>query len=135
MASDTDFHSPSSRGKALSLSDFEGKVPVALVFLGPLDEAGDQLADLDHHQVEFGKKRVQLLAVAQADGADVRAIPFSGFDLPVLADPHRELLGRFGDGEADRGFAVLLDKQGQLAERLPFSTASDLLERTIAVTG
>jgi len=83
----TDFHAPSSRGKALSLADFRGKVPVVLVFVGPLEPASVELADFDRHQVDFGRERVQLLLVAHADGPDVRAVPFSGLDLPVLADP------------------------------------------------
>src|SRR5947208_318013 len=57
-----DFHAASSRGKALSLADFEGKVPIALVFLGELDPSGGDIADLDRHHAEFGRQRVQLLA-------------------------------------------------------------------------
>ena len=85
---ESDFHASSSRGKALSLSDFQGKVPVVLVFVGPLDPGSADVVDLDRHQVDFGHERVQLLVVAQADGADVRAVPFSGLDLAVIADPH-----------------------------------------------
>jgi len=126
---DTDFHASSSRGKALSLSDFRGKVPVVLVFVGPLDPAGAEAADFDRHQVDFGRERVQLLLVAHADGADVRAVPFSGLDLPVLADPHDTLLATFGEGERKEGFAVILDKQGNLVERLPLSGAVHLVTR------
>jgi len=115
---DRDFHASSSRGKALSLSDFRGKVPVVLAFVGVLDPGGPEVADFDRHQVEFGRERVQLLVVAHADGADVRAVPFSGHDLPVLADPHDDLLATFGDGEATAGFAVILDKQGAMVERV-----------------
>ena len=126
-----DFHASSSRGKALSLSDFRGKVPVVLVFVGALEPERVDLVDLDRRQVEFGRERVQLLVVAHAGGADVRAVPFSGLDLPVLADPHDELVASFGggggEGEQSSGFAVILDKQGQVVERVTFSDGAEAL--------
>lgn len=122
---DPDFHASSSRGKALSLADFQGKVPVVLVFVGPLDTEGLDLVDLDRRQVDFGRDRVQLLVVAQADGADVRAVPFSGLNLPVLADPHDELVAAFGGGEPDGGFAVILDKQGNVVERVALTGGAE----------
>ena len=122
-----DFHASSSRGKALSLSDFRGKVPVVLVFVGSLEPERADLVDLDRRQVEFGRERVQLLVVAHAGGADVRAVPFSGLDLPVLADPHDELVSAFGDGGQSSGFAVILDKQGHVAERVSFSGGAEAL--------
>ncbi len=116
---ETDFHASSSRGKALSLSDFRGKVPVVLVFVGALEPERADLVDLNRRQVEFGRERVQLLVVAHAGGADVRAVPFSGLDLPVLADPHNELRASFvGDEKPLGDVAVILDKQGNLVERL-----------------
>ncbi len=127
---DPDFHASSSRGKALSLSDFQGKVPVVLVFVGTLDAESPELVDLDRRQVEFGRERVQLLVVAHAGGVDVRAVPESGLDLPVLADPHEELVGAFGEGGQADGFAVILDKQGNLVERLSFTHGAEgLLSR------
>ncbi len=116
-----DFHASSSRGQALSLSDFRGKVPVALVFVGSLEPDGPEMAELDRRQVEFGRQRVQLLVVAHAGGADVRAVPFSGLDLPVLADPHDDLVTTFGDAEHTDHFAAILDKQGNVVERLDLS--------------
>ena len=120
---EADFHASSSRGKALSLADFQGKVPVVLAFVGALDPGSRALAEWDRHHVDFGRERVQLLVVAHAGGPDVRAVPFSGLDLPVLADPHDELRGSFGeDGEPPAGaFAAILDRQGKLVERLPLS--------------
>ncbi len=132
---ETDFHASSSRGKALSLADFQGKVPVVLVFVGPLDPGSHEVADLDRHHVDFGRERVQLLVVAQADGADVRAVPFSGLDLPVLADPHDDLRASFATPEAELAgsegphFAIILDKQGQQVERLRFGGAEPLVAR------
>lgn len=117
---ESDFHASSSRGKALSLADFQGKVPVVLAFIGPLDPGSRTLAEFDRQHVEFGRERVQLLVVAHAGGADVRAVPFSGLDLPVLADPHDELRASFGEGDGppSDAFAVLLDRQGNFVERL-----------------
>jgi len=120
-----DFHASSSRGKALSLSDFKGKVPVVLVFVGALDPQAHDLIDLDHHLVDFGRERVQLLVVAHADGADVRAVPFSGLNLPVLADPHDDLVATFGLGKAGSGFAVILDKQGNLVENVALTSGAE----------
>lgn len=127
---DTDFHASSSRGKALSLSDFRGKVPVVLVFVGALDPGSMDIIDLDRHQVDFGHERVQLLVVAHADGADVRAVPFSGLNLPVLADPHDDVVTTFGGSEVVGEFAVILDKQGHLVERVALTGgAAGLLSR------
>ena len=122
-----DFHASSSRGKALSLSDFQGKVPVVLVFVGALEPEGLDMVDLDRRQVEFGRERVQLLVVAHAGGADVRAVPFSGLNLPVLADPHDDLVATFGDAEHTGHFAAILDKQGTVVERVHFSGGVDPL--------
>ncbi len=122
-----DFHASSSRGKALSLSDFQGKVPVVLVFVGPLEPEGLDMVELDRRLVEFGRERVQLLVVAHAGGADVRAVPFSGLNLPVLADPHDELVATFGAGEQKGSFAVILDKQGNLVEKVGFSGGAEAL--------
>ncbi len=122
---DPDFHASSSRGKALSLSDFKGKVPVVLVFVGTLDPQAHSLVDLDHHLVDFGRERVQLLVVAHADGADVRAVPFSGLNVPVLADPHDDLVATFGRGEAGAGFAVILDKQGNPVDNVTLTDGAE----------
>ncbi len=122
-----DFHASSSRGQALSLSDFQGKVPVVLVFVGALEPEGLDMVDLDRRQVEFGRERVQLLVVAHAGGADVRAVPFSGLNLPVLADPHDELVATFGDAEHTAHFAAILDKQGTVVERVAFTSGVDPL--------
>jgi len=132
---ETEFHASSSRGKALSLSDFQGKVPVVLVFVGPLDPEALDMVDLDRRQVEFGRERVQLLVVAHADGADVRAVPVSGLNLPVLADPHDELVATFGeDGQAD-GFAVILDKAGNLVERVTLAGGAEALVAKVKELG
>ena len=124
---DTDMSTSSSRGRAHSLADFRGKVPVVLVFVGPLDPDDAELADLDRHQVDFGHERVQLLVAAHAAGADVRAVPARGLDLPVLADPHDDLLAAFGEEESTGAFAVILDKKGDLVERLPLAGGAEAL--------
>lgn len=131
---DPDFHASSSRGKALSLADFQGKVPVALAFVGPLEPDGPVVADFDRHHVEFGRERVQLLVVAQADGADVRAVPFSGHDLTVLADPHNELRAAFGEGQ-DGDFAVILDKQGHRVEAVGLEGGAQALLAKVRALG
>jgi peroxiredoxin len=123
---DPDFHASSSRGKALSLADFQGKVPVVLAFVGPLEPDGPVVADFDRHHVDFGRERVQLLVVAEADGPDVRAVPFSGHDLPVLADPHNELRASFAEGQQG-DFAVILDKQGRRVEAVGLSGGAEAL--------
>ena len=122
-----DFHASSSRGQALSLSDFRGKVPVALVFVGSLEPESREMTELDRRQVEFGRQRVQLLVVAHAGGADVRAVPFSGLNLPVLADPHDDLVATFGDAEHTGHFAAILDKQGNVVERVAFTAGVEPL--------
>lgn len=131
---DLDFHASSSRGKALSLADFQGKVPVVLAFVGPLEPDGPVVADFDRHHVDFGRERVQLLVVAQADGADVRAVPFSGHDLTVLADPHNELRSSFGEGR-EGAFAVILDKQGHRVESVGIDGGAEALLARVRALG
>ena len=124
---DPDFSASSSRGQALALTDFRGKVPVVLVFVGPLDPSSDAVADLDRHHVDFGHERVQLLVVAQADGAEVREVPSSGVELPVLADPDGELRATYARGKGAEAFAVVLDTEGELVARFALDGGAEAL--------
>jgi len=114
MANVDSFRAASSKGGSLALSDFEGKVPVVILFLGPIADASGDLRAFDRHLVDFGRHRVQLLCVVRGDGNDVRSVPFEGLNLPVLADPHGEIEHRFGGH-----FAVILDRQGDLVAQVP----------------
>jgi len=130
-----DFSASSSRGQALALTDFRGKVPVVLVFVGPLDPSSDAVADLDRHHIDFGHERVQLLVVAQADGAEVREVPSSGLELPVLADPHGELRTTYAGDRGAEAFAVVLDTEGQVVERLDLDGGAEALLNRVRELG
>ncbi len=83
-----DFRAPSSHGQTLDRDSFIGKVAVVLVLLPDRSDATDRLLDeLDAHLVDFGRARVQLLAVLPASPRDVRTlVEERGLNLTVLAD-------------------------------------------------
>jgi hypothetical protein len=136
MAHVETFRAAASKGGSLALDDFLGKVPVVLAFLGPLDNAHEEIRLYDRHLADFGRHRIQLLCVVTGDGIDVRAVPFDGVNVPVLADPHEELAARFADPASDRraGFAVIVDLEGQIADRILLNgDPSHILERAAAL--
>jgi len=70
-----DFRAPTSNGQTLDRAAFLGKVPVALVFPAP-DTSDLQaiLTTFDTRMVEFGHRRVQVLAVVDESARTVREL-------------------------------------------------------------
>lgn len=86
-----------STGGVVDLDRLVGSLTVAMVFVDPLDsrETRAALGALGEHLVEFGRDRVQVLAVAREDRADVeRAAGSTAGNLRILADPD----GRLAEG-------------------------------------
>jgi peroxiredoxin len=109
---------PASTGGRVDLDRILGRIPVVLVFLEPPgDEAARQaLQGMGNHLVDFGRDRVQLLAVAkrtQADVEDVEAqVPGN---VRILADPAGALAERFGATyDEGRPTTVLVDVRGNV---------------------
>jgi hypothetical protein len=54
--------------KMLNATDFRGRVPVVLTFVGPTNPTSDHMiVDLDSSLISFGQRRVQLLVVVEED--------------------------------------------------------------------
>lgn len=108
---------PADTGGMIDLDRVLGTIPVVLVFLEPLDSESSRmvLSSLGERLVDFGRDRVQVLAVAAVD-PDMAADITDGIDghVRVLADPDRELADRFGARPGpDRPVTVLVDAQGR----------------------
>ena len=137
MAHVETFRAAASKGGSLTLDAFLGKVPVVLAFLGPLEYAHETLRIYDTHLADFGRHRIQLLCVVTGDGIDVRAVPFEGLNIPVLADPHEELAAQFAEpGSALRsGFAAIVDLEGQIADRIHLNGDPTVILERVAALG
>lgn len=107
---------PASTGGVVDLDRLLGRIPVVLIFVEPLDAATshDLIAALGEHLVDFGRDRVQVLAVARVETADAERVAdaIEG-NLRVLADPEELLARRFGaEYRLDRTTALLVDADG-----------------------
>ena len=108
-----------STGRMVDLDRILGRIPVVLVFIEP---PGDELArqaleGMGDHLVDFGRDRVQLLAVAKRTQADVEDV--SGTvdgNVRILADPAGALAERYGATYQDgRPTTVLIDVRGEVS--------------------
>lgn len=109
-----DFRAPTSNGQTLDRASFLGKVPVALVF--PAADTPDLegvLTPFDARMVEFGHRRVQVLAVVDESPRTVRElaerIPLHA--LTLLADPDGSIRAAFAPEGAQ---CFLMDVDGNL---------------------
>jgi peroxiredoxin len=105
------FRAPSSRGQTLELENFAGKVPIVLFHTGALRERSlAMVTELDRREVEFGHQRVQLLGVAEATAAELRAFATEhDIQATLIADPDGAIAGDYGlDGRQNR--AVVIDR-------------------------
>ena len=109
-----DFRAPTSNGQTLDRAAFLGKVPVALVF--PAPDARDLegvLTPFDARMVEFGHRRVQVLAVVDESPRTVRElaerIPLHA--LTLLADQDGSIRAAFAPDGAQ---CFLMDVDGKL---------------------
>jgi peroxiredoxin len=130
-----DFRAPTSNGQTLDRASFVGKVPVALVF--PAAETPDLAATLtpfDDRMIEFGRRRVQVLAVVPESPRTVRElaerIPLRA--LTLLADPDDSIRSAYGATDAQ---CDLMDTEGRLRAVVPLGpdAVDDLLERADAL--
>jgi peroxiredoxin len=115
-----DFRAPTSNGQTLDRASFLGKVPVALLF--PAPDASDlvgALSTFDARIVEFGHRRIQVLAVVDESPRTVRElaerIPLHA--LTLLADQDGSIREAYAP---DGGQCFLLDLEGRLRATVPF---------------
>jgi peroxiredoxin len=126
-----------STGGRVDLDRIIGRIPVVLVFLEPPgDEAARQaLQGMGNHLVDFGRDRVQLLAVAKRTQADVEDLQSEvPGNVRILADPAGALAERYGATyEEGRPTTVLIDVRGNVTavwhDEPSADLAVDLLRR------
>jgi peroxiredoxin len=128
---------PASTGGVVDLDRIIGRIPVVLVFLDPPDDprSVEVLRSIGAHLADFGRDRIQVLAVAHAgaDAAGAAAGQASG-NARMLADPDGLLAERYGaQYRPGRPATILLDARGRLAaswiDHAGGTFAEELLER------
>ena len=126
-----DFRAPTSNGQTLDRASFLGKVPVVLLF--PAADAADLagvLTAFDARMVEFGHRRVQVLAVVDESPRTVREIaeriPLHA--LTLLADQDGAIRAAYAP---DGGQCFLTDVDGRLRAVVPLDgdAVDELLTR------
>lgn len=108
---------PASTGGVVDLDRVIGNIPLLLVFVEPLGAPSTStvLESLGRHLVEFGRDRVQLLAVARV-GPEAAEAAIDGLDgnVRLLADPRGELAQRYGvEYRAGGSVTVLVGADGR----------------------
>lgn len=116
-----DFALPNQFGETISLADFRGRKPVALVFF-PLAFTGictGELCELRDNLALFSDSGVELLAVSVDNKATLRVFAEKeGYDFSLLSDfwPHGGVATAYDVFIADRGIATratfLIDAEG-----------------------
>jgi len=130
-----DFRAPTSNGQTLDRASFVGKGPVVLVFPGAeTPDLAATLTPFDDRMIEFGRRRVQVLAVVPESPRTVRElaerIPLHA--LTLLADPDDSIRTAYGAADAQ---CDLMDTEGLLRAVVPLGpdAVDDLLERADAL--
>ena len=112
---------PASTGGTVALDRVIGTIPLVLVFVQPPDDPAvlELLRSLGASLADFGRDRIQLLAVANIGSADVVQLgdQISG-NARILADEDGALAARFG-AEYRSGWpmTVFVDETGEVRER------------------
>ncbi len=134
---------PASTGGAVDLDRILGRIPVVLVFLEPDDDppALEVITGLGRRLADFGRDRIQLLAVARRSQRDVQEVDASvEGHARILADPDGTLAERFGASYlAGRPTTVLVGADGEVAahwvDAAEDGFADDLLARIERLDG
>lgn len=132
-----------STGGTVDLDRVLGVIPVVLVFLEPHDDppAHEVIRSLGSHLVDFGRDRIQLLAVARGPVSEVVQLDrATAGHVRILADDDGALADRFGaEYCAGRPVTVLVDRTGAVhdrwVDRPGASFAEELLDRIAALGG
>jgi peroxiredoxin len=131
-----DFRAPTSNGQTLDRASFLGKVPVVLLFPAPDDaDLAATLAPFDTRMVEFGHRRVQVLAVVEESPRNLRElaarIPLHA--LTVLADQDGSIREAYAP---EGGQCFVMDLGGRLRAVVPLGAdaVDELLGRSEALT-
>ena len=128
-----------STGGDVDLDRVVGTIPVVLVFVEPVvaPEVDDLVAGLGRHLVDFGRERVQLLAVARVDEHMAAAVAEqTPGNVRILADHDGALAERYGvTYRPGAPTTVLIDEDGQVAQRFVDRAGPALAEDLVARLG
>ena len=131
-----DFRAPTSNGQTLDRNSFLGKVPVTLVFPAPDGpDLASVLEPFDTRMVEFGHRRMQVLAVVDESPRTVRElaerIPLHA--LTLLADQDGSIRESYAP---DGGQCFVTDVDGRLRAVVPLGqdALDELLGQADALT-
>jgi peroxiredoxin len=132
-----------STGGVVDLDRVIGSIPVLLVFVEPLiaPEVDQLVEDLGVHLADFGRRRVQLLVVANVDewSAEMAAQSVAG-NVRILADRDASLAERYGvQYRSGAPTTVLIGADGEVAaiwvDRPGPGFVQDLQLRVSALSG
>ncbi len=131
-----DFRAPTSNGQTLDRNAFLGKVPVVLVFPAPdAPDLIEVLAPFDARMVEFGHRRIQVLAVVDESARTVRElaerIPLHA--LTLLADEDGSIREAYAP-EGGRCFVMDVDGRLRFVVPLGSDAVDDLLRHADTLT-
>ncbi len=109
-----------STGGVVDLDRIVGRIPVVLVFVAPVfdERTYDTLAGMGRHLVDFGRDRIQLLAVARVDAATAADADISvPGNVRILADVDGAIAEMYGVSYRDgQPTTVLIGADGEVAE-------------------
>lgn len=128
---------PASTGGDVDLDRVIGTIPVVLVFVEPVvaPEVDQLVAGLGRHLADFGRERVQLLAVARVEPTMAAAVAEqTPGNVRILADHDGSLAERYGvTYRPGAPTTVLIDESGRVArtwvDRAGPALAEDLVAR------
>ncbi len=126
-----------STGGVVDLDRIVGRIPVVLVFISPVFDAGsyDTLAGMGRHLVDFGRDHIQLLAVARVDAATAADADMSTpGNARILADADGAIADFYGVSYRDgQPTTVLIGADGQVSavwvDTADAGFAGELLDR------
>lgn len=127
---------PASTGGVVDLDRIIGNIPTVLVFIEtPTSERGQQVLDaLGERLVDFGRDRIQLLAVSPVDVMDAMDADASALGhVRILADTDRLLAVHLGATYSAQSVeTILIGSDGQVVQRWTDEPTHELAEELLA---
>jgi len=142
------FSTKTADGKTISLSDFQGKKNVVLVFYQGsfCSVCGAQLTNLQKHLSDFKKQDTEIIAISADDATHAaQTMGEHGLSYQVVPDQSKKLIKLFGVGNVSRkGIAwpslYIVDKKGTV--KLSYASpeghrlhSNEILPKLAQITG
>jgi peroxiredoxin len=127
---------PASTGGVVDLDRIIGNIPTVLVFIEtPTSERGQEVLDaLGERLVDFGRDRIQLLAVSPVEVIDAMDADASALGhVRILADTDRLIAVHLGATYSSQSVeTVLIGADGQVVQRWSDEPTHELAEDLLA---